>query len=221
MRLLWDKRHMSSDVEQLLMRVCTCKSCKHGGFQQPLANFHKQGNRLHSHCKDCVNGWARKHRREHPERVRAASRKWYREHPDKLSWYQEHPERVRDKTVRHYNATQQWYERKLADQNGRCGICRTDKSGFKKGNFAIDHDHHCLEGHNKKRACDRCRRGLLCNLCNMRLSAHIEHRPAQLTNAEKRYLKKYEWKPEKKLEQDSLFNTVGLEGWPAAMLIQG
>lgn len=60
-----------------------------------------------------------------------------------------------------------WYERTLAEQDYRCGICRTDKPGGSGKRFHVDHDHNCCP--TWQRACGKCVRGLLCAMCNQRL----------------------------------------------------
>lgn len=63
----------------------------------------------------------------------------------------------------------EWYNQTLAEQEGKCAICRSLVVEGKK--FAIDHDHQCCPVNH---ACDNCRRGLLCFACNSRLG-HIEN----------------------------------------------
>jgi len=69
-----------------------------------------------------------------------------------------------------YGIDQAYYERLLARQDGRCGICQ----GTRRGNLDVDHD-HALErellasGVGKPEATRRSIRGLLCRRCNRRL----------------------------------------------------
>lgn len=80
---------------------------------------------------------------------------------------------------RNFNVDQKWYDDKLAEQEGICAICGTDKIENKGHRFfCIDHDH--ATGHV---------RGLLCSRCNtamerldacppnwgMRAAAYMEH----------------------------------------------
>ncbi len=49
-------------------------------------------------------------------------------------------------------------------QDGLCAVCRRATGASKR--LAVDHDHGCGEGHDPKRGCRRCVRGLLCGPCN-------------------------------------------------------
>lgn len=62
-----------------------------------------------------------------------------------------------------------WYERTLKSQGSGCAICGSlvSKGSKSSARFAIDHNHGCC---GEKRACDKCRRGLLCFPCNTLLS---------------------------------------------------
>lgn len=62
------------------------------------------------------------------------------------------------------------YDAMVADQGGRCAICRTDAPGG-KGDWHVDHDH----------ATGRVR-GLLCNRCNL-LLGHAQDDPQRLRAA--------------------------------------
>lgn len=57
----------------------------------------------------------------------------------------------------------------LRAQDGRCAVCRADITAI--GAAVVDHDHALAaqHGHPVARGCDRCRRQLLCNACNVAL----------------------------------------------------
>ena len=57
--------------------------------------------------------------------------------------------------LRRYGVTPEIYDSLLAQQDGKCGICKKDRSGKKGQRFAVDHDHVTGEI-----------RGLLCIKCN-------------------------------------------------------
>jgi hypothetical protein len=63
-----------------------------------------------------------------------------------------------------YGITPALYASLLEEQGGRCGICRSDKSGKKSQRFAVDHDHDTGEI-----------RGLLCISCNSHLGWYEPH----------------------------------------------
>jgi hypothetical protein len=54
------------------------------------------------------------------------------------------------------------YDELLKLQDGHCALCPNEL------NLVVDHDHSCCS--TKCRSCGGCIRGLLCNVCNLRLS---------------------------------------------------
>lgn len=58
-------------------------------------------------------------------------------------------------------------------QGGRCALCQ--RAQGKKKRLAVDHDHHCTEGHDAKYACRKCVRGLLCVNCNRNVLGRAAH----------------------------------------------
>lgn len=98
-------------------------------------------------------------RRRDPEGQREAVRRHRRENPDKVyAWNQK-------QQLAPFGLTWETYTQMLANQGGRCAICpRTEPGG--KGRWHVDHDHRCC---GPKKACDKCRRGLLCFNCNVAL----------------------------------------------------
>lgn len=84
-----------------------------------------------------------------------------------------------------YHKSIEWFEAKLAEQGGVCGICKkpehrkTPKGEIKS--LAVDHNHQCCPGH---RSCGKCVRGLLCESCNHalgRMSDNIERLEAAVS----------------------------------------
>ena len=96
-------------------------------------------------CRDCNRARMREYMRraEVQRKRRHGSRKYQRKGTTKERW-----------------------EALLAEQGGVCAICGTDTPGAR--DWALDHDHRCCP---KQRACSKCIRGLLCNLCNLGLGA--------------------------------------------------
>jgi hypothetical protein len=80
------------------------------------------------------------------------------------------PEALKQQIIRvgfcKFKVNQRWFDEKLASQNGRCAICGKDKEHERWARFCIDHDHACC---GKGKACEKCRRGLLCHACNIKL----------------------------------------------------
>lgn len=105
---------------------------------------------LNMWCKDCVRINNKTYKDLNREKVRAASREYWRSNPDK----------VQNKELKHkYGITKAAYDRLLAKQDGVCAICsEPELSKHRDGKIrrlAVDHDHET----NKIR-------GLLCNRCN-------------------------------------------------------
>ena len=57
---------------------------------------------------------------------------------------------------RRYGVTQEWFDKRLAYQGGKCCICRTSKPKGK--GWVVDHNHRTKKA-----------RGILCNNCNTML----------------------------------------------------
>lgn len=64
--------------------------------------------------------------------------------------------RERKRTLRRYGLTEQDWDRLLAQQRGKCAVCRTAQPGLRRESWNIDHDH--VTGQT---------RGLLCGRCNL------------------------------------------------------
>ena len=91
-------------------------------------------------------------RQRHPERSRAASKRWAEENAD----------HVKDKRLqRKFGITLEQYKVMLEAQGSACAICKGESSG--KGGFHVDHDHSSGKV-----------RGLLCYRCNIVLGMMAE-----------------------------------------------
>jgi len=62
--------------------------------------------------------------------------------------------------------TEEALEALLAEQGGRCAICRSTDPKTHHGQWHIDHDHACCPDI-VKHTCGKCVRGLLCQKCNL------------------------------------------------------
>jgi hypothetical protein len=90
---------------------------------------------------------------------------------------------ARDKRIEQtYGLTAAEYQALLAFQGGACAICQ--RATGKTRRLAVDHDHKqaVLDGHDEEKACQSCRRGLLCRPCN-RLLGHLRDDPTALERA--------------------------------------
>ena len=131
-----------------------CSDCK---------TFHSEGSgRRIARCKSCNTRrnetdyyarpeFHRKRRQEHYAANREAALRYRR-------FY----------SLKAYGVTPEWYERTLAKQRGGCAICGCPQENQQR-QLAIDHDHRCCDKPRGKGACNKCRRGLLCDNCNRAL----------------------------------------------------
>jgi hypothetical protein len=130
------------------------KKCSKCGVEKSLDGFHRDSRRSdgrHKHCKECVLTRVAKYRADNIDKVRAAQR---------LS-KQRRPDVYRNKNLKYnYGITLDDYNQMLAEQDGRCAICRQPETMI-----------HPKSGQTKELAVDHCHttgqvRGLLCNRCN-------------------------------------------------------
>jgi hypothetical protein len=86
--------------------------------------------------------------------------------------------RERRRTLRLYGLSEAEWQEKLAQQDGRCAICRTADPGD-RGQWMTDHDRGCCPGTG---SCGRCVRSLLCTNCNLMIG-HAHDDPERLSAA--------------------------------------
>lgn len=105
----------------------------------------------------------KKYYEENKEKLKARRREYYRNNKEKLNasnkeWEKKNPERRKNKYLeRLYGITLEQYNETLDKQEGKCGICETHQSNFKR-DLSVD---HCHKTGNI--------RGLLCDSCNIAL----------------------------------------------------
>jgi len=73
---------------------------------------------------------------------------------------------LRHRNTRH-RITQEWFDAKIEEQNNHCAVCQKEFQGTPH----IDHNHQCCP---KLRSCDKCRRDLLCEDCNLGLGRFFD-----------------------------------------------
>ena len=92
------------------------------------------------------------------------------------SYYMKNREvqRIKHRNTRH-RITQEWFDAKMQEQDGKCAVCHQPFTETPH----IDHNHECCP---QLRSCDKCRRGLLCEDCNLGLG-RFKDNPTVLANA--------------------------------------
>jgi hypothetical protein len=61
-----------------------------------------------------------------------------------------------------HSVTRDWIKNQLEKQENRCSICKMELTD----SMHLDHNHSCCSS---RRSCDKCRRSLLCEDCNLGL----------------------------------------------------
>ena len=163
------KRHYESTLRWAVKpgEAPTEKVCPKCHVIKPLSLYPKNKYGKHgiaAYCLSCAAEIVRQ-RRATPEGQathRAASKRWR----------EANKERHADNNAkRNYGVEHGTYAQMLAEQDGKCAICGTDKPGSGADRFAID---HC---HSSKNV-----RGLLCHHCNRGLG-YFRDSPSTLVRA--------------------------------------
>ena len=140
------------------------KTCTRCHETKPTDDFYRRKDgRLLSRCKVCM---------------RALSRQWHAANPEKGRESNRRRRRTTEsRRAQRYGITRQQLKAMLAEQGGRCAICRQPPEPGKV--LAVDHDHSCCPG---RFSCGRCVRGLLCARCNT-LLGKVRDDPDRLHDA--------------------------------------
>jgi hypothetical protein len=128
-------------------------------------------------------------RKNNLEKSRRKNREWYkRNRKSEAARNKEYIEKNRTKIntrvrLKRHGMSVEEHKALEKEQQGRCAICRKKFDSTPH----IDHNHACCP---KLRSCDKCRRGLLCEDCNLGIGRFKDSIPL-LSNAIQ-YLEKYQ-----------------------------
>ena len=195
-------------------RLKVCTTC---GIPKSLDNFNDRPvspDGLNPRCKECVSKESNKQHHKNPEHTKKVYREWYENNKNKKyekykAWLEkteyfqkpEYKQMRRDYNLDNFGVDREWYDKTLAAQGGGCAICASKIPGG-VGRFHVDHDHRCCPS---RTACDKCRRGLLCSRCNLRLG-HLED--PEWNPKAVAYLKRHKRKDASGNDQPSLFDNL-------------
>lgn len=156
------------------MVTVTMKTCKHCGWDKPLAEFYAAAPaasgdpRWQTYCKLCTSAKARA---STAKAKAAGTLKQYKYPYTRETWEKQ--------LMRKFGMTGAEYDAMLAIQGGVCAICGLPCPSGNR--LAVDHDHACCPG---KTSCGKCIRSLLCMHCNSGLGCFRYSAALMLTAAE-------------------------------------
>lgn len=146
-----------------------CSRCKEEKHNSEYARNDRMKSGLYTYCRPCTNEVNKAWRKANPERAK--------EIQSRTKWTSKRYENRRDYVLRYtYGITLEDYRGRLAEQGGRCKICRSETAGENRETFVVDHCHSTGKV-----------RGLLCYGCNVGLG-HFKDDPTRLIAASE-YLK--------------------------------
>jgi hypothetical protein len=193
-----------------LPKICGSDNCLLYKELQPPENFDKSPLNPSGLRMDCRLCELNRRRKNPKESSKAYHNRWYEEHKEAINkqtkaWREANPQECRrlhiERRFRQYGVTQEWYDKTLAEQGGRCAMCGSNDPQNEWNTFHVDHDHSCCS--KSCHACDNCRRGLLCSVCNTKLGVFEKSKWVKLAKA---YLAKYKRKDAAGDDQPSLFD---------------
>lgn len=144
-------------------------------------------------CAECTKNLRSVYTQNNQEKLRDDAKKLYQKNKERILKTQE------KFAFKKYGVDSNWYDDTISEQGGVCAICRGSETGGVSKRFSIDHDHKCC---GIKRACEKCRRGLLCYSCNLKLG-HLENDTWKRQAIA--YLNKYNKKNKPESGQELLF----------------
>jgi hypothetical protein len=140
-------------------QIKRCSRCKE---DKPVTEFHRMNNRgdgFQNNCKKCNT---------------KQKSTWIQQNRDKVKWnalWNRHRLRRED------------LEQLLREQGDRCAIC---SDPITVDTLHIDHDHACCPD---GKSCEDCRRGLLCQGCNLRVGWYESVHKTETERLIRKYLK--------------------------------
>lgn len=123
----------------------TCRKCSLPKSYSSFCNNKAEKDGKNRQCRDCAKEQTKLARTNHPERVKAQSKRYQKKHPNVVK---------SGRLKYRYGIDLVEYNRMFVSQNGCCKICGVHQSELKKS-LSVDHCHTTSKV-----------RGLLCYKCN-------------------------------------------------------
>lgn len=167
------------------MKYCTSPKCEQVN-PQPLENFAKRngiGDGYQYHCMKCKREEKRKWYYANLERCRATTREYSAKHREQVRastkrWAKENPDKVKEYYLKKkYLINLAQYNQAMIDQDHKCALCKKPH-GKRNNSLFVDHCHATKKF-----------RGLICYSCNTGLGHFKDSIPA--LEAAVAYLKKH------------------------------
>ncbi len=162
-----------------LEEIKTCCYCKKN---LPITSFNKNRatkDGLSACCRQCKSLKEKEYRAKNPQKYDEIKKRWKEKNKEFYSeWIFKH---------RHGISRQDVLDM-LEKQGGGCLICGKKEPGA-KGYWHLDHNHNCCP---QSKSCDNCRRGVLCNNCNLMLGLVQDNK--NILSKAIEYLDRFEWR---------------------------
>lgn len=144
---LYDKNR-EANIKRKYLTEKTCSDCNETLLLKHFYRCNRLPTGYRPECKDCYSI------RRGRQPTSAVKREPRTEEDVRLS-----------RVLHKYNLTLEKYYEMLAEQEGRCAICKGDNGGK---SLVVDHDHSCCPS---RKSCGKCVRSLLCAYCNWGLGS--------------------------------------------------